>query len=307
MNIHAVRIHDYGGPEMMRWEQVPQPRAAAGEVLVRVHAAGVNPVDWKTREGARRGRGNFELPATLGCDLSGFVEQLSAGVSAFQVGQAVFGMTGLHGAFAELVAIAADKLVAKPAALDHVHAAAVPLAALTAWQALHMAGLAGGQRLLVHAASGGVGGFAVQFARAMGAEVLATTSAANADYVRGLGATRVIDYHAERFEDVAGKVDVVFDLVGGDTQLRSWRVLQPGGFLVSSIAVEDGGERPEGARVARVGVRSDGSQLAEITKLIEAGKVRVEVARTLPMAQAAEALELNRQGRTRGKIVLTVG
>jgi NADPH:quinone reductase-like Zn-dependent oxidoreductase len=306
VTVHAIRIHAYGGPEMMRWEAVPAPVAGHGEVVVAVRAASVNPVDWKTRDGLRRGRSTLELPATLGCDLAGVVEQVGPGVKALQVGQPVFGMTGLNGAFAEFVALPAAYLAPKPANLNFNQAAAVPLAALTAWQALNMAGLTRGQRILVHAAAGGVGSFAVQLARCLGAAVVATTSAANIEFVRSLGAAEAVDYQAEPFEKVVAPVDVVLDLLGGDTQARSWQLLKPGGFLVTTVAVDDG-KRSEDVRAARVGVTANGGQLAEIGRLIEAGQVRVEVARTVAMSNAAEALEANRAGRTRGKIVLTVG
>lgn len=303
--VRAVLIDGYGGPEVMRFAAVPKPAPGPGQVLVRLHAAGVNPVDWKVRDGQRRERMPLSFPAILGCDLSGTVEALGEGVEGFAHGEAVFGMLGLHGAFVESVAVPAGHLVPKPGALDHPHAAAVPLAALTAWQALHMGGIAAGKRVLVHAASGGVGGFAVQIANALGAEVVGTSSAANLDYVRALGAADVIDYRARRFEDGLAPVDLVLDLLGGETQDRSWGLIRPGGALISSVGVPEEGHPRRGAvRAARVGVRPVGADLTEIAKLIESGKLLVHLDATIPLSEAAAALERNKMGRTRGKISL---
>ena len=300
----AVRLHEYGGKDAVKVDEVAPPAPGPGEVLVRVRAAGVNPVDWKIREGQRRERMPLLLPVVLGCDLSGTVEATGAGVSGLHAGDAVFGSTGLHGAFAELVVVKGDQVVRVPPGLDHVKAGAVPLAALTAWQALHLGGVAPGQRVLVHAASGGVGGFAVPLARALGAAVTGTASAANLSYVRQLGAT-ALDYRSDRFED-AEPFDLVLDLVGGDTQDRSWAVLAPGGVLVSSIAVPAPDDpKLAGRRAVRVGVRPVGADLAEVARLIGTGQVPVHVAATLPFTEAAEALERVRIGLgAPGKLVL---
>jgi NADPH:quinone reductase-like Zn-dependent oxidoreductase len=303
--MNAVQIADYGGADAVFYGPFPEPSVQPGQVLVRVVAAGVNPVDWKVRQGVRRANIPLELPAVLGCDFSGVVEAVGAEVRDFRPGEAVFGMTGLHGAFSDHVAVDAAQVAAKPAALDHVHAAAVPLAALTAWQALKLAGLAAGGTVLIHAAAGGVGGYAVQIARALGARVIGTASAGKLDYVRRLGAEAVIDYRATRFEDVVHDVDVVLDLIGGETQDRSWAVLKPGGFLVTAVAVPAAGDpRPGGRPHARVGVRAVGEDLKQIAALIEQGRLEVHVARTYPMAEAAAAIEQVGQGHTQGKVVL---
>ena len=301
--VNAVQITAYGGPEVVLFGPVPAPVPAEDEVLIRLHAAGVNPVDWKTREGMRRSRETIDLPAVIGCDVSGTVVGKGSAVEGFEIGQEVFAMTGLRGAFKEVVAVKADQVAPKPTSIDHVHAAAVPLAALTAWQALDLAELAAGQRILIHAAAGGVGSFAVQLARVRGAEVVGTASARNADYVRSLGANQVIDYRTEAFETATRPVDVVFDLMGGETQARSWQVLKPGGILVTAVMPPAEGA-PDGLRVVRVGVRPLGHQLREIAGLIDAGRVRIHVDRTLPLSDAGDALELVRQGHTRGKVVL---
>lgn len=302
---NAVHIVDYGGPEVMRFGPLPRPVPAGDEVLIRFRAGGVNPVDWKTREGARRARMPLTMPAILGCDVAGEVLELGPGATGFAPGDAVYAMRGLNGAFGEVVAVKAAHVAPRPATLDAVTAAAVPLAALTAWQALELMGLAAGARVLVHAGAGGVGGFAVQFARARGLEVVATASGANAAYVRGLGASRVVDHRAERFEDALSGMDGVFDLLGGDTQARSWGVLKPDGVLITSVALpEEDHPARAGRRAARVGVTANGAQLREIGRLIDAGEVRVEVAATYPLSEAPTALERSKEGHTRGKIVL---
>jgi NADPH:quinone reductase-like Zn-dependent oxidoreductase len=301
----AVRIHDYGGPDAPRVEAMPRPQPGPGQVLVRVHALGVNPVDWKIREGVRRDRMPLAMPVVLGCDLSGVIEQVGADVSGFAAGDAVFAMTGLYGAFSEFVAVSAACVARKPESLDHVRAAATPLAALTAWQGLELAGLKAGQRVLVLAGGGGVGGFAVQIAAALGAHVVATASTEKLDYVRSLGAEQVVDYRTTAFERAVSDFDVVFDLLGEETQARAWHVLKPGGVLVSAVAVPAQDElAARGVRAARVGVRADGGQLRRIAELIDAGRIRVHVEATYPLAQAAQAIERVKGGRTRGKIVL---
>lgn len=305
----AVRIHSWGGPEVMRLEDAPLPVLAEGEVLVRVVAAAINPVDWKIREGYLKDMLPHRLPLILGWDVSGVVAAVAPGVSDFQVGDAVYSRPDISrdGAYAEYIAVRANEVAPKPASLDHAHAAAVPLAALTAWQALfENANLQAGQSVLIHAAAGGVGTYAVQLAKGRGARVIATASAANHDYLRALGADQVIDYRSQRFEE-AGPVDVVFDTVGGETQERSWSVVKPGGALVSIVAPpsEDAG-RKANARALFTFVQPNAPQLREIAALIDAGKVKVTVEARYPLADAVEALERVRQGHTRGKIVLEV-
>lgn len=305
----AVRIHSWGGPGAMRLEDAPLPVLAEGDVLVRVVAAAINPVDWKIREGYFKDMLPHRLPLIPGWDVSGVVAAVGPGVSGFQVGDEVYSRPDISrdGAYAEYIAVRANELAPKPAGLDHVHAAAVPLAALTAWQALfENANLQAGQSVLIHAAAGGVGTYAVQLAKGRGARVIATASAANHDYLRALGADQVIDYRSQRFED-AVPVDVVFDTVGGETQERSWSVVKSGGALVSIVAPpsEDAG-RKANARALFTFVQPNASQLREIAALIDAGKVKVTVEARYPLADAVEALERVRQGHTRGKIVLEV-
>jgi NADPH:quinone reductase-like Zn-dependent oxidoreductase len=305
----AVRIHDYGGPEVLRLEELPRPSPAADEVLVRVHAMGVNPVDWKLRSGAARKHLDLPMPCTLGGDISGVVEQAGGTVAGLKAGDAVYAMLGLTGAYAQYITAKAPIVAPKPSRMSHIEAASVPLVALTAWQGLFEHGkLQQGQTALVHAASGGVGTFAVQFAKAKGARVIGTTSSTNADFVRSLGADETIDYRSVAFEKQLSGVDLVIDLIGGEYAERSIAVLKPGGVLVSiSPGSPATAQKAADAKVKVIAVRvhPDGAQLREIAALIDAGKVKTSIAATFPLAEAGRAQELSKEGHTRGKIVLT--
>jgi NADPH:quinone reductase-like Zn-dependent oxidoreductase len=224
----AVRMHDYGTIEALRYEDVAKPEPAADEVLIKVHAAGVNPVDWKIVEGFGKGWLGHALPHILGCEVAGVIEAVGSEVTKFKVDDAAYGYTNLarEGAYAEYIIAKESEIAAKPAALDFASAATLPVALLTASQALFgHAGLQAGQKVLIHAAAGGVGSIAVQLAKASGAEVIGTASARNREFVKGLGADEVIDYTATKFEDAVKDVDVVFDLIGGETGQRSYAVL----------------------------------------------------------------------------------
>lgn len=306
----AVRFHTYGGPEVLVYEDAPRPIPGPDEVLVRVHAAGVNPVDWKIRSGYRKERFNHPLPLIPGWDFSGVVEAAGSGVSELKVGDEVYSRPDLarNGAYAEYIAVRASEAAHKPKSIDHIHAAAIPLAALTAWQVLFdTARLTAGQRVLIHAAAGGVGTFAVQLAKWKGAYVIGTASAKNHEFLRELGADECIDYGAVRFEDAVQDVDVVFDAMGDDTQHRSWKVLKKDGILVSIVG------RPSAENAAAHGVRSDyvfvqpsAPQLAEIAGLVDSGRLKPIIHAVLPLADARRAQELGQEGHTRGKIVLRV-
>ena len=303
---YAVRLHEHGGVDVLRYEAVDCGEPSIGELRVRVLAAGVNPIDAAIRQGFLKRP--VPLPTIPGGDVSGFVDAVGPGVTDFSVGDPVHGVIGRTGAYAEYVVAPAAVFAPKPATLDHVHAAAVPLAALTAWQMIfELAQLRAGQRVLVHAAAGGVGGFAVQLAKHVGATVTGTAREENASYVRELGADEVVDYHASRFEDVARDMDVVLDLVGGDTQHRSWSVLKRGGTLVTACD-QPLAERAHvaGACALRVSVRPDGGQLSKIGELIDAGRLRVHVSETFPLAEAARAHACIQTRHTRGKLVLRV-
>lgn len=306
----AVVLPRFGGADVLDIRAMPMPQATGDEVVVRVRAASVNPVDCKTRAGAFPAVGEDKLPIVLGRDLAGTIETCGASAHAMlSHGDRVFAHIGFdRGAQAEFVVVKATELVAMPTALDFAAAAAVPLAAMTAWQGLFdHGGLEAGQRVLIHGGAGGVGMFAVQFARDRGAEVFATAGPDDIDFVRSLGADTVIDYKNERFEDVARDIDLVLDLVDGETRERSWSVLRKGGILVSTLS------EPDAKAAAAHGVRAaprwmaepNAAELGEIADLIAAGKVRVEVAATYPFTQVAEAQDRQEQGGFRGKLVLT--
>lgn len=306
----SVRVHAFGGPEVLRVEPVPIPQAKDDEVLVRVAAASLNPVDYKTREGEFPPVGEDALPAILGRDLAGTIEAVGTRAHyMLRQGDPVFAFIGFdRGGQSEYVVVKALELAAAPASIDLVHAAAVPLAGMTAWQGLFdHGGLQAGQRVLIHGGAGGVGHLAVQFAKAKSATVFATAGTDDLDYVRSIGADTVIDYKNQRFEDVATDIDLVLDLVGGETQTRSFAVLRDGGTLVSTLDVAE----PDKGRDRNIRVperwlaQANTKQLGEIAALIDAGKVKVEVAAVFPVEDAPSAYERLENGHVRGKIVLT--
>ena len=309
----AIRIHNYGGPEVLKYEEAPRPEPQAGEVLVRVHAAGVNPIDWKVREGHMKDFWPHKFPLILGWDVSGTVEAVGPGPAAagrFKIGDEVYSVPDVSrdGAYAEYIVVRESELAFKPKSLHHIRAAAVPLAALTAWQALFdTAQLQPGQRVLIHAGSGGVGHFAVQLAKWKGAYVFATASTKNQDLLRELGVDEPIDYTRQRFEDIARNIDIVLDTIGGETQERSWSVLKKGGNLVSLVQSPSKEKAKElGVRAAFVAGHPSGAQLAEIAKMIDSGKLAPIIDRILPLSEARRAHELSQSGHVRGKIVLRV-
>lgn len=312
----AVRIHEYGGPDVLKCEEAPYPVVGHGDVLVRVKAAAVNPIDWKVRQGMRRKVLPHVLPMIPGWDLSGVVECVGPGVNAFAPGDEVFGRSDLirDGSYAELIAVRAREVTAKPLSLDHVQAAAVPLAALTAWQVLFGApdahssiNLQKGQTILIHGAAGGVGTFAVQLAKWRGVTVFATASASNVEFLRGLGADEVIDYTRQPFEEVVRDVDAVFDTIGGETQARSWKVLRRNGVLASIVSRPSDDEgKARGVRSAHVVLEPVLEQLTEIAGLVDSGTVKPIVTHVLPLEEAPRAQELSQAGHVRGKIVLDI-
>jgi len=310
--MRAVVVRAWGGPEQLQLAEVPRPDPAPTEVLVRVHAAGVNPADWKSR--ATGGHGLWGDPPVLGYDVAGVVEAVGLGVTVHRPGDVVLGMPHFPrqaGGYAEYVVAPARQFVAAPPGLDHVPAAALPLAGLTAWQALvDTARMRPGQRVLVHAAAGGVGHLAVQIAKALELEVVATASAGKHEFVRGLGADEVIDYRKVDFVRAVGPVDAVLDPVGGAYGERSLDVLRRGGVLVSLASPTEHRWAPvAAARGLRAGfmlVEPDRAALASVTALAAEGRVRPHVAHVLPLEQAAKAHELGEGGGLTGKIVLTV-
>jgi NADPH:quinone reductase-like Zn-dependent oxidoreductase len=309
MKIRKARIHRFGGPEVLQIDAVEPSMPDALQVLVNVKAASINPVDFKIRGGKYPAVQEDRLPYTLGRDVSGVVEKCGAQATQFKVGDEVLGMVGIGGGgYAEKAVLDQTALTRKPAMLDHVHAAAIPLAGSTAWQGLFRYGeLKAGQSVLIHGGTGGVGHFAIQFAKAKGARVLTTVSTENIEFAHRLGADVVIDYKKQRFEDHAQDLDMVFDLVDGDTRERSWKLLKRGGLLVTTLT-EPSPERAtqHGVRATRYTVEPDGEDLAEIIELVVSGKVKPHVQKQFPFEQATEALSLVEHGGSVGKIVLVV-
>jgi alcohol dehydrogenase len=328
----AFLVERYGSNAGARIADVPEPVPGAGEVLVRIHAASLNPIDFKTREGKVRAVLPYRLPFILGSDLAGTVEAVGEGVSEFKPGDEIYGRASKMriGSFAEAIAIAASDIAHKPATLDMCQAAAVPLAALTAWQAfVERAKLRPGQKVLIHAGSGGVGTFAIQIAKHLGARVATTTSTANVDWVRALGADVVVDYRTQDFAGLLRDYDVVLDTLGGKALEQSVGVLRPGGRIVSisgppdpAFAREIGAGfllafamRLMSARIRRLARRHgvayefffmhpSGAQLRELGALVDAGKLKPVVDRVFPFEQAKEALDYLQAGRAKGKVVL---
>ncbi|MEU7283434.1 NADP-dependent oxidoreductase [Streptomyces sp. NPDC045431] len=308
--MRAIGQDGFGGPEVLKVMEVERPQPGPAEVLVRVHAAGVNPTDsWHRASGGLAG-----TVVRLGWDVSGVVEAVGPGVTTLAPGDEVFGLPRHPlpaGTYAEYVTSPARHLVRKPGVLTHIQAAALPLAALTAWQALvDVAHVQEGQRVLVHAAAGGVGHLAVQIAKARGAHVTGTARAAKHAFLRGLGADELVDYTETDFETAVAPVDVVIDTIGGAYGPRSLRTLRPGGVLVSLASPAEAYLADEAAAVGRRAafmiVEADQAGMREIAALVESGRLRPEIDTVLPLDQAAKAHELGDSRRTSGKIVLTV-
>jgi NADPH:quinone reductase-like Zn-dependent oxidoreductase len=309
MKIRKVRIHRFGGPDVLQIDNVEPSLPDASQVLVRVKAASVNPVDFKIRNGQYPAVKEDRLPYTLGRDVSGIVEKCGAQATQFEIGAEVLGMVSIAGGgYAEKAVLDQRALARKPSLIDHTHSAAIPLAGQTAWQGLFRHGqLKSGQSVLIHGGSGGVGHFAIQFAKAKGARVLTTVSTDNVEFARGLGADVVIDYKTQRFEEQAQDLDMVFDLIDGETRERSWKLLKRGGVLVSTLTEPS----PEtaltyGVRALRYTVEADGSELAQIADLVMTGKVKPHVQKTFRLEEAARAMAVVEQGGSVGKIVLSL-
>ena len=303
----AVRIHRFGDPSVLQVDEIDRAKPTGDQLLIKVSAASVNPVDYKIRQGGYPRVTEDKLPITLGRDVAGVVEAAGGG---FKVGDEVYAhLDWADGGYAEYAVVAPVGVAAKPKSLDMIQAAAVPLAATTAWQGLFQHGnLKRGQKVLIHGASGGVGGFAVQFAKAEGAYVYATASGEGVQAVREDGADEVIDYKKQKFEDVAKDVDLVFDLIGGDTQARSFAVVKTGGALISTVQEPDKAKAAEKQLTAkRYMAEPNADHLRRIGELIDAGKVKVVVAETVPLEQAAAAHASLENDHPRGKIVLKVG
>lgn len=304
----AVQIHQYGGTEKLMYETTAVPKPAPDEVLIRVHAAGVNPVDWKIRQGYVKDNMPHKLPLILGWDVAGTIVHTGILITRFNEGDMVFARPDLmrNGAYAEYVTVKANEVAFAPSIPPYM-AAGVPLASQTAWMGLfEIGGLKQDQKILIHGASGGVGTFAVQLAKIAGAYVIGTTSSANIDLVRSLGATEVIDYKKEDFSEKIKNIDMVFDTIGGETQARSWKILRKKGILVSTLSVDDNAAAKHGVIGKTFMGTSNGARLQEIAGLIDKGMLRVIIGSEFPIEEVKKAHELSQSGKARGKIILRV-
>ena len=306
----AIVVHEYGGPEVLKYEDVPRPEPKDDQILVRVVAAGVNPVDGMIRSGMFETKPYRNSLRILGGDIAGVVEQVGSKITKFKTGDPVFAYLSLenNGGYAQYALANEREAAPKPKSLTYVEAAAVPIVALTAWQALvDTAKLSAGQTVLIHGGSGGVGSFAIQIAKAHGAKVIATASTANQDSLKELGADTAVDYTKQKFEDIAKDVDVVLDSIGKDTLARSYGVVKKGGFIVSLVARPNQAQLDKhGIRGAALSVEPNSDELAEMGRLIDEKKIRVIVSQTFPLSEAIKAQEQVATGHTRGKIVLKV-
>ncbi len=299
----ALRFHEYGGPEVLKIEDIPVPEPGAGEVLVRVSGAGINPVDWKVREGMMKDRMPLQFPQIAQWEFSGTIEKLGDGVAGYEVGDEIYGIEH-RGTCADYIVADPKAFAKKPPTMDLPDSGGIPLAAMTAWQGLFdHGGLQAGQKVLIQAAAGGVGTFAVQFAKWAGAYVYATASANRLHTLQELGADRPIDYKGERFEEIAKEVDVVLEMVGGETAERSMACLKPGGILVSTV-----GHVPEveGKRGVSFMMQPSPEQLTKIGDLITDLRVRPVIDAVVPLIRAVEAQKEVQAGHTLGKMVVDV-
>lgn len=303
--VHALSLTTYGGQEATRINTVTAPEAGHGQVLVSVRAAGLNGLDWKVREGFVRDAFPIPLPAVLGLEVAGIVEAVGPGATRFKVGDRVMGALGGLGAYAELVAINEANLAPTPESLDDITAASLPVAALAAWQSLHLAGpVRPGQRVLVHGAAGGLGAFAVQFAKRAGAFVVATASGNDVERVRALGADQVIDYRAQRFESEVRDIDLALDYVGGDVLDRTWQVLSGNGVVVGTSSPAILSSTPAGLRGLWFVMKPDGALLEQFAQQVARGELKAQVGEVIPFAELPAAIERHRTGDIHGKAVV---
>lgn len=306
----AVQIHQYGGPEELKWEDAPMPEIGPDDVLVKVYASGVNPVDWKIRQGHMKEQMQYTFPLIVGWDMAGTVEKVGDNVKDFKEGDEVYGRPDLsrNGTYAEYVAVKASAIGPKPGSVDFVTAAAIPLAALTAWQGIIDHGkVQSGKKVLIQGASGGVGMFAVQIAKWKGAFVIGTASKENVKFLEDLGIDQVIDYHEPDFEDRLKDVNVLFDTVGGEQQKKLLNVMKPDGVVVSTVGITDqsilDARGLKGVSYMATSTQADLKQLAD---LVDQGKLKVHISKVFPIQEAAEAHKLGEEGHTQGKVVLQV-
>lgn len=309
----AAQISQYGGSDVVEvTDEAPTPAVTDDSLLIAVHAAGVNPVDWKIREGYMQKMVPLQFPATLGGDFSGVVTDAGKNISDFKPGDEVYGQAivvgGGSGSFAEVVSAKAGSTAHKPKSVDHAHAAALPLTGVSALQALteHIK-LSRGQKILIHGGAGGIGSMAIQLAKHLGAYVVTTAGAADTTYVTDLGADEVIDYETQTFEEAVEDFDAVFDTVGGETYTRSFQVLKKGGVLVSMTEAPNTElMRKHGVHAIAQGTTVTTDRLAKLAELVDGGEITVHIDTTFPLDQAGEALAHLQTGTARGKIVVTI-
>jgi NADPH:quinone reductase-like Zn-dependent oxidoreductase len=306
-SLHVVRIHRFGGSDVLSLDEVPLPELQNDEILLRIHAASVNPIDFKIRSGEFPPVDGSKLPYPMGRDASGVVERCGKQVDGVAEGDVIFAMSGIgYGTYADYVVLKRGEFAPRPSSLDHAHAAAVPLAALTAWQGLFdHGGLQKGQRVLIHGGAGGVGHMAIQFARHAGAHITVTASARDLDFVRAIGADEAIDYRGKPFEESLKNVDLVYDLVGGATRERSFQVMRSNGIMVSTVGEPSKEKASEyGVRVVGYMAQPKAAQLSRIGELIDDGEVRVNIAKTFSLKDASAAQDFLEDEHVRGKVVL---
>lgn len=307
----AVRIHTYGGQEVLTVEDAPMPEIGERDLLVRVVASAINPVDWKIRAGYLKDMLPYQFPIILGWDVSGVVEAVGSGVTKFKPGDAIYSRPNIlrNGSYAEFIAIDENEAAFKPKTISHACAASLPLAGITAWDVLiKTANIQAGQRVLIHAGSGGVGSLAIQLAKAHGAHVVATTSGKNIPLVKSLGADQLVDYRSQQFDHVVHEMDVVFDTIGGEVQEKSWASLKAGGILVSIVSPPSAElAAAHSARAGFVFIQPDAEVLTQLAALVDAGKMRPIIAAEFALEDIVKAHALSESGRADGKIVLHVG
>ncbi len=306
-SMRVIHVYHYGGPEQLKLEEKPRPEPEAGEVLLRVHAAGVNPLDWKIRQGLLKEFEPVTFPYTPGIEVAGVVEAVGPRVTAFQIGQAVYGQCA-RGAYAEYLTVPVEALALKPQTVSFAEAATVPVGATAAWRALFdHGGLSSGQRVLIQGAAGGVGLFAVQLAKWKGAQVIGTTSTANLEFVRSLGADTVVDYTTTPIESVVQNVDLVLDGVGAATLSSSLAAIRPGGTLISLAGLPSQEQaKARGVHATLIRSQPSGTLLQAVTRLVDEGQIKVIASRTFPLSEVQQAHAYGQSGHGRGRIVLTV-
>jgi NADPH:quinone reductase-like Zn-dependent oxidoreductase len=305
----AVRIHKYGGIDTLIYEEAPMPEIGPDEVLIKIAAAGINPIDYKIREGHMKEGYKITFPLILGWDVSGTVEQKGELVTRFSMGDKVISRSDIsrNGAYCEYISVRASELAFAPASIPLNFAAGIPLAAQTAWTGLFELGiLRSGQSVLIHGASGGVGIFAVQFAKLVNAHVIATSSTKNVDFLKSIGADVVIDYSNSDFETLVKNVDLVFDTIGGITQKKSWNVIKKGGMLVSTVGADQTAAEEHQVNSRSFMLNPNGARLQEISGLVDEGKIRVFIEKEFPLKDVGEAHKLIQGGHVRGKLILNV-